>query len=66
MAETKSSTGLLTPAAVPCCPQLEPCEVCDVLNFSYRLPFHPLIAAADLRQIVPVEVTLNYRLTLDS
>lgn len=55
--------AVLTPAAVSCCPQLEPCEVCDVLNFSYRLPFHPLIVGGDQRQTVPVEVTLNYRLT---
>jgi len=63
MAETKSSTPVLTPAAVSCCPQLEPCEVCDILNFNYRLPFHPLVAAGDQRQTVPVEVTLHYRLT---
>lgn len=50
-----------TPAAVGCCPQLEPCEVCDVLNFTYRLPFNP--AVGDQRQVVPVEVTLHYRLT---
>src|SRR5207244_925591 len=54
---------LNTPAAVECCPQLEPCQVCDVLNFTYRLPFRPLVAAGDQRQVVPVEVTLHYRLT---
>ena len=53
-----SSTTSATPA---CCPQLEPCEVCDVLNFTYRLPFRPLVG--DQRQVVPVEVTLHYRLT---
>ena len=52
-----------TTATVPCCPQLEPCEVCDVLNFDYRLPFRPLVAVGDQRQVVPVEVTLHYRLT---
>ena len=50
-----------TPATVSCCPQLEPCEVCDVLNFDYRLPFRPLVG--DQRQVVPVEVTLHFRLT---
>ena len=50
-----------TPATPACCPQLEPCEVCDVLNFTYRLPFRPLVG--DQRQVVPVEVTLHYRLT---
>lgn len=69
MAQTKSSIpgGLSgaahSPAAVTCCPQLEPCEVCDVLNFTYRLPFHPLVVIKDQRQTVPVEVTLHYRLT---
>ena len=27
-----------TLSVVECCPSLEPCAVCDVLNFSYRLP----------------------------
>jgi len=52
-----------TPSTVECCPQLEPCEVCDVLNFTYRLPFRPVVTAGDQRQVVPVEVTLHYRLT---
>lgn len=53
----------VTPANVSCCPQLEPCEVCDVLNFPYRLPFRPLVRIGDQQQIVPVEVTLRFRLT---
>lgn len=52
-----------TPATVGCCPELQPCQVCDVLNFNYRLPFRPLIQAGDQRRLVPVEVTLHYRLT---
>lgn len=52
---------IMTAESVGCCPQLEPCEVCDVLNFPYRLPFRPV--AGDQRQIVSVEVTLNFRLT---
>lgn len=63
MAETKCCTDALTPTAVACCPDLEPCAVCDVLNFSYRLPFHPFVSAGDQRQTVPVEVILHYRLT---
>jgi hypothetical protein len=58
-----SQAAPATLAATDCCPQLEPCEVCDVLNFTYRLPFRPVIAAGDQRQVVPVEVTLHYRLT---
>jgi uncharacterized protein YuzB (UPF0349 family) len=53
----------MTPATIECCPQLEPCEVCDVLNFPYRLPFQPQVKVGDQRQVVPVEVTLNFRLT---
>ena len=50
-------------AAVECCPQLEPCEVCDVLDFSYRLPFRATVAAGERQLVVPVEVTLHFRLT---
>lgn len=69
MAQTPSPTPTPAPApapapttaTVPCCPQLEPCEVCDVLNFDYRLPFHPVVGE---RQVtVAVEVTLHFRLT---
>jgi hypothetical protein len=49
--------------AVPCCPQLEDCAVCDVLNFPYKLPFHPLIEANGGRTTIAVEVTLHFRLT---
>lgn len=63
MADATCCTGQSNPAAVKCCPDLEPCAVCDVLNFTYRLPFHPQVAAADHRQTVPVEVILHYRLT---
>lgn len=58
-----ATDAALTPAAVACCPQLEPCEVCDVLNFTYRLPFRPLVVVGNQRQTVPVEVTLHYQLT---
>ena len=48
--------------AVECCPSLEPCAVCDVLEFPYRLPFRPVVEVGDRRQVVPVEVTLRFRL----
>src|SRR5260370_13253682 len=65
MAVTTSADAVsaTTPATVDCCPQLEPCVVCDVLNFTYRLPFRPVVAIGEQRQTVPVEVTLHYRLT---
>lgn len=49
--------------AIPCCPELEECAVCDTLNFPYRLPFHPVVVTGDQRTTVPVEVTLHFRLT---
>lgn len=57
------TNATLNPAAVACCPPLEPCAVCDVLNFTYRLPFHPVATVGNQRQTVPVEVTLHFRLT---
>jgi hypothetical protein len=52
-----------TLSTVECCPQLEPCNVCDVLNFSYRLPFRVPVFVQDRQQVVSVEVTLHFRLT---
>ncbi|MGH9351083.1 MAG: hypothetical protein ACRD2G_02810, partial [Terriglobia bacterium] len=61
-ADQTTTTSSMDTATVGCCPQLEPCQVCDVLNFTYRLPFRPVVTAAD-RQVVPVEVTLHFQLT---
>jgi hypothetical protein len=33
-----------------------------VLEFPYRLPFRPVVQVGDQRQVVPVEVTLRFRL----
>ena len=41
--ESTKEDASTTRATLGCCPQLEPCEVCDVLNFTYRLPFRPLV-----------------------
>ena len=56
--DDKSMKGL------PCCPQLDECAACDVLDFPYRLPFRPVVKTAEGRasQVVPVEVTLRFRL----
>jgi hypothetical protein len=37
--------------------------VCDVLNFPYRLPFHPVVEVPGGRSTVSVEVILHFRLT---
>jgi len=52
-------------AAIPCCPPLPPLDVCDKLDFFYRLN-HDVSVAVRGRQrntIVPVEVKLHFRLT---
>jgi hypothetical protein len=52
----KESSGV---AALECCPTLEPCDVCDVLDFRFRLPYRP----AEPGTHPPVEVILHFRLT---
>ena len=49
-------------AALECCPTLEPCDVCDVLDFRFRLPFRPAVGTTN-RVPVAVEVILHFRLT---
>ncbi|MGZ4333865.1 MAG: hypothetical protein ACXVRJ_06285 [Gaiellaceae bacterium] len=48
--------------ALECCPTLEPCDVCDVLDFYFRLPFRPIVRDGN-HGVIPVEVTLHFRLT---
>jgi hypothetical protein len=45
-----------------CCPVLEDYQQCDVLDFRYRLPFRPRLAANLAAQGVRVEVVLRFRL----
>jgi hypothetical protein len=59
MMATKESGGV---AALECCPTLEPCDVCDVLDFRFRLPFRP-VRPGTTRVPIPVEVILHFRLT---
>jgi hypothetical protein len=49
-------------AALECCPPLEPCDVCDYLDFAFRLPFRPAGDAAG-RVSVPVQIVLRFRLS---
>ena len=49
-------------SGLECCPTLEPCDVCDVIDVRFRLPFLPAAGAAN-RAPVPVQVTLHFRLT---
>jgi len=55
----KSPAGI---AAIDCCPPLEPCDVCDYLDFTFRLPFNPSSDPAG-RVNVPIVVILRFRLT---
>jgi hypothetical protein len=50
-------------AALPCCPPLTPMDVCDKLDFFFRLTHNTTVSANDRRVNVPVEVKLHYRLT---
>jgi hypothetical protein len=52
-----------TLSTVECCPRLEPCDVCDVLNFTYRLPLRTAVTVEDRGHAVTVDVTLHFRLT---
>jgi hypothetical protein len=52
--------GTLT--ELECCPVLEPCDVCDVLDFRFDLPFRPLLDRPGAGQVT-VQVTLHFRLT---
>ena len=45
-----------------CCPELEPCDVCDTLDFYFDLPFQPVVPGTTAVPI-PVIVTLHFRLT---
>jgi hypothetical protein len=63
MTHDTHATHPTTQADIPCCPQLEECAVCDVLNFPFRLPFHPVTDVNGGRSTVSVEVTLHFRLT---
>ncbi len=44
-----------------CCPKLSKQNVCDTLNFRYRLPFQPRVGDNNQR-VVPVEVVLHFQL----
>src|SRR5262245_55822929 len=46
----------------PCCPELKKDEVCDALDFHYRLIHNATVTVGDQRQTVPVEVILHARL----
>jgi hypothetical protein len=48
---------------VGCCPDLEPCAACDVLDIRYRLPFRPTVETGTSgQQVIPVEVVLHFQL----
>src|SRR5215469_2683170 len=46
-------------SVVPCCPQLAPNDICDILDFHYRLTYPTVVA----EQQIPVEVKFHFRLT---
>jgi hypothetical protein len=64
-AQPYAQSGLASQAhGVPCCPQFAPNDICDVLDFHYRLTYPTVVEAEGInRQKVPVEVKLHFRLT---
>ncbi|MDE2089167.1 MAG: hypothetical protein KGJ12_04005 [Gammaproteobacteria bacterium] len=46
----------------PCCPDLKKGEVCDTLDFHYRVVHNTTVATGDQRQNVAVEVIMHARL----
>src|SRR5271154_530309 len=51
-----------TPIGDPaCCPELEPCDVCDTVDFYFDLIFRSAVPGTNVP--VPVIVTLHFRLT---
>ena len=49
-------------AKLECCPPLVECDPCDSIDFWFRLPFRPVVGADNQRRLIPVEVTLHFRL----
>jgi hypothetical protein len=49
-------------ASMPCCPQLTPLDVCDTLDFFFRLNHSVAVRTNDRQATVPAEVKLHFRL----
>jgi hypothetical protein len=49
-------------ASMPCCPPLTPLDVCDTLDFFYRLNHNVTVRTNDRQGAVPAEVKLHFRL----
>lgn len=50
-----------TKSAVPCCPEIEAEQACDVIDFHYRTLQNALVTAGNQRQNVLVEVIMKAR-----
>lgn len=50
-------------STMPCCPPLTVMDVCDKLDFFFRLTHNVTVKAGDRQANVPVEVKLHFRLT---
>lgn len=57
-AKTAPKLGLIT-----CCFPAEQNSTCNVLDFSYRLPYPTVVTVNDRQEQVLVEVKLKFRLT---
>ena len=54
--------ALAEAAGVPCCPQLDPDQSCDALDFHYRLIHNATVNVDNQPRRIPVEVILHARL----
>jgi hypothetical protein len=48
-------------ASMPCCPPLTPLDICDTLDFFYRLNHNVSVKVRDRQVEVPAEVKLHFR-----
>jgi hypothetical protein len=59
MAEPNSTDqpmAVVAPPVLPCCPPLETDNICDVIDFDYRLIHNTTVQVGDQRRVIPVEV----------
>ena len=56
------SMATMDQSGIPCCPPLKPDDVCDILDFHYRLIENTTVVSENQSQIVQVEIKIHTRL----
>ena len=62
MKDPKTNAAQNGDHAMPCCPTLTPLDVCDTLDFFFRLNHNVTVRTNDRQGTVPAEVKLHFRL----